>query len=262
MKPFLISLVLIAIYASSFSSNVAILISLNGEGYVTRNNSKTSLKVPSTFEQSDVVSVFKGSAVIMYYSGKEVTVQAGETHTVTEVEESNTSSPLFAMVDSGTSNNLLAQSGNIYSIRGMKHVFPSKSKLHVNDSIVLLLKLENPADLQLAISIKESKIQKEVYTSSITDTIFQISNIPLDVGKTYHWTVSGTPQNMPELGTIVVSETAVDAKAPETKLEYLDAITLQYRNDYVIKALQYTIEAKEKYPDVTIFNVLYENLLN
>lgn len=261
MKQFGLLLLFLGVFTTGFSGNIAILISLNGEGYVHRGGSKEPLKVPLTFQENDEVSVFMGSAVIMYYSGNEVVVNAGETYIIKKSVSENSETVFLAMEDSGTSKSLLAQSGNIYGIRGMKNIFPAKSKIAPNDKIILINTFENAATLRLSITIKENKFQKEVWSEVFEDTILVIDSISLETGKSYHWNVSGTPRNIPELGTLVVEARTGSPIKTETKLDYLNAITMLYREDYVCKALELCIEARKKYPEITIFNILYENLL-
>jgi len=262
MKKLFLGFLFIGLITTVFAQNSAILISLNGIGSVKHATSTESLQVPMTFKNGDIITLESGSAQIMYFTGEEVAIQKGKTYTVTSTNTTIAESPLLTMTESGTSNNLLAQSGSVYNIRGIKHIFPTKSKLQsITDSICLVFKFEDTTNLNLVLQIKESKMQKVVYENKVNDTLVKLPSNFLEAGKTYYWTVTGTPRNMPELGTIVVQAPSPISLLPQSKTEYINAICSQYEKGMYFSALALCIEAKEKFPNTTIFHVMYENIL-
>lgn len=261
MKKLLLLSVLFLFQIHMFSANIALLISIQGEGVFKRNGVEQPLKISQAFQANDKIVLKSGKATLMYFSGNEVAISPGVAYVVVETETKQDNSSLYALANNESQGNLLSQSGNLYSIRGQHHVFPTKAKVGSTDSLIFVTRFEKADSLKFSITLKESKMQKVVFTGTFSDTIISIKKPNLEAGKTYHWTISGTPQNIPELGTLAVVDVLQNSVQFETRAQYIQAICDSFMSSFYIRALGLCIEAKKKFPDTEIFNVLYENLL-
>ncbi|MBK8807327.1 MAG: hypothetical protein IPO21_12065 [Bacteroidales bacterium] len=260
LKKIIVTLSVLICFSVIQAQNVAILISLKGEGSLKKGNSKEEiLAVSRTLQDGDLLKLSNGKAVIMYFNGQEVELIAGESYTVKSESGNAFTGALYAMTEIG-SGALLSQSGSMHSIRGLKHVYPSKSKYKIGESASFIVSQKFSED-SLSIEFADSKTLKKMWVFPLKDSVFSLDSVSFEIGKTYHWTVKGLTSNMPELGTVVIDENQPIIAEPQNKLDYLNAITLCYRELYVFKALEYCNEAKQKFPEITIFNVIYANML-
>ena len=245
----------------------AMILSLDGDGVILRNSKKIPLELPQSYFPGDELSVMKGSALILLFSGKEIPLAAVSNYTIPP-EDNSVSSDLYEMAnDSRIGKSLLAQSGMAYRIRGKSNVFPMKSKVLNSDHVVLQLGYEDKKDLKLGIKVIDSQTQKVVFKKeTISDSIISLTNVDWKEGRSYYWTLSNTPSGKPEMGTIVIPaadelKDLNDIPEPQTHFEYMNLISSYYNNSYYFDAFVLIKEAIARYPDFKIYNVLLENLM-
>jgi hypothetical protein len=245
----------------------AMILSLDGEGVIIRNAKEQALELPQRYFPGDVLSVKRGNAVIMLFSGEEIPLAAVSNYTI-PVEESVNSSELYEMAnDNKADQSLLAQAGLAYSIRGKSNVFPMKSKVLNSENVILHLAYANPKELNLGLKVIDAKTQKVVFEKeSISDSIISLTDVLWTEGKSYYWTLSNTPDGKPEMGTIVIpgnneSQNYLNPKEPQTHFEFMNTISSYYNGRYYFDAYALIQKAIAEYPGFEIYTVLLENLL-
>lgn len=246
----------------------AMILSLDGEGVLIRDSKETKLKIPQRFLSSDKLSVKKGNATIMLFSGEEVNMSAVSNYTI-PTEKQNVDSEFSNMANGNKSGkSLLSQSGAAYQLRGESRVFPTSSKVLNQDNTVLKLGYDAVEELNLTLKVVDAQTQKTIYqTETISDNTISLAKVPFKTNKSYYWVLGNTPNGKPEMGTIVMA-TNGDTKRlatianPQTHYEYMQAISSYYNGNYYFETLHTLNQAIEKYPDHNIYQVLLNNLLS
>lgn len=263
----LVSLIIIPLCSPAQSNYTAMILSLRGEGVILRDAQEEKIEVPQRFIPGDELSIKSGNAIIMLFSGQEIPLSAVSYFTIPK--EDNTSRSQIAELanNSNADQSLLAQSGVAFRIRGKSNVFPRSSKILSKENIVLRIAYENPKKLNLGLKLIDSQTQKVIFEAdNISDSLVSLAEAPFIEGRSYYWTLSNTPNGRPELGTIIVPENIESGKPaqadlPKTNFEYINAISAHYNNKFYFDAYALINEAKQKFPDVTIYNLLLENIL-
>ena len=258
----------------SFSASVsgqttynAMLLSLKGEGIFIRNTEEHTIEVPQRFMPGDELSIKKGDALIMLFSGKEVPLSAVSFYTV-PAEENTSDSQISQLANkSNADQSLLAQAGVAFRIRGKSNVFPRNSKILIKENANLQIGYKDPAELKLALELIDSKTQKVILSlEAITASIVSLEEAPFIEGRSYYWTLSNTPDGRPELGTIIVPKKddpgiPVIGDSLKTHFDYMDAISALYDGGYLFDVYVLINEAREKYPEVEGYELLLEKIL-
>lgn len=259
--------VIMAVNGQSAGNFTAMILSLDGEGVIIRNSKEKPLELPQRYFPGDELSVKRGNAIVMLFSGEEIPLAAVSSYTVPN-EQVSGASELYEMAnDDKADQSLLAQSGTAYRIRGKSNVFPLKSKVLNTDNVILQLTYENVAELKLGLKVIDGKTQKVVFEKeSISDSIISLAEVNWAEGKSYYWTLSNTPNGKPEMGTIVIpakndSPSLTQISEPKSHFDYMNLISVYYNNRYYFDAYVIIKEAIEKYPDFKIYYSLLENLL-
>ncbi len=271
MKVRILAVILSGLLLNAFGqqtgSFTAMILSLDGEGVIIRNSKEKPLELPQRYFPGDVLSVKRGNAIVMLFSGEEIPLAAVSDYTVPSEEVAN-SSDLYEMAnDKKTDQSLLAQSGAAYSIRGKSNVFPMKSKVLNTDHVILRLGFENSEELNLGLKVIDSQTQKVVFEKeAISDSIISLADVQWTEGKSYYWTLSNTPNGKPEIGTIVIpskyeSVRLTDNPEPQTHFEYMNAISQYYNSRYYFDTYTLINKAIAKYPEFEIYHILLKNLL-
>lgn len=252
---------------TSFS---AMILSIDGEGVVIRNSREQPLQVPQRFLPGDELSIRRGKALIMLFSGEEIPLSAVSYYTIPGDRDAS-SSEIAALANSNRADEgILAQSGTAYRIRGFGatfNVFPRNTKLLDPENARLRINYSKAGQLDLELTVRDSDSQKVIYEQAhISDTILSLSMVPFEEGHAYYWTIGNTPLGKPELGTIVVpskdqSDLPEVLPSPVTNFEYMDAISAYYNDKFYFDALELIMEAREKYPDVEIYELMLQNIL-
>ncbi|MBN1951552.1 MAG: hypothetical protein JW801_10130 [Bacteroidales bacterium] len=246
----------------------AMILSIDGEGVVIRNSSEQPLQVPQRFIPGDEVSVKSGNALIMLFSGEEVPLSAVSYYTIPK--EKSPSHSAVAKLANNTDDNILAQSGSAYRIRGFGStfkVFPRNSKLMDIENAVLRVDYAKSGQLDLGLSIRDANTQKVIFTKeNVSDTSISLSEVPFEAGHSYYWTITNTPVGGPSLGTIIIPEEESKVLpeltgTPKSNFDYLEAISAFYSEKYYFEALNLILEAKAKYPGVEIYDLMLGNIL-
>lgn len=258
---------ILAAYGQNTGNFTAMILSLDGEGVIIRDAKETALELPQRYFPGDVLSVKRGNAIVMLFSGEEIPLAAVSSYTVPSEEGSN-ASELYEMAnDSKADPSLLAQSGAAYRIRGKSNVFPMKSKVLNTDNVILQLRFENLEELKLGLKVINAQTQKILFEkNSISDSIISLTEVNWAEGKSYYWTLSNTPKGKPEMGTIVIpsgadSKSLTQLPEPKTHFEYMNVISSYYNGRYYFDAYMLINQAIAKYPEFKIYEVLLENLL-
>lgn len=258
---------ILAAYGQNTGNFTAMILSLDGEGVIIRNSKETALELPQRYFPGDVLSVKRGNAIVMLFSGEEIPLAAVSNYTVPSEEGSN-ASELYEMAnDNKADPSLLAQSGAAYRIRGKSNVFPMKSKVLNTDNVILQLRFENLEELKLGLKVINAQTQKILFEkNSISDSIISLAEVNWAEGKSYYWTLSNTPKGKPEMGTIVIpsgaeSQSLSQLSEPKTHFEYMNVISSYYNGRYYFDAYVLINQAIAQFPEFKIYKVLLENLL-
>ncbi|MBN2521936.1 MAG: hypothetical protein JXB24_01615 [Bacteroidales bacterium] len=271
MKSRFLAILLTGMIVSAYGQNsgnfTAMILSLDGNGVILRNSKKIPLELPQSYFPGDELSLMKGNALIMLFSGEEIPLAAVSSYKIPP-EDNSVSSELYEMAnDSRTGQSLLAQSGTAYRIRGKSNVFPIKSKVLKTDDVILRLYYKNPEELNLGLKVIDSQTQKVIYEmENVADSLISLADAHWIEGRSYYWTLSNTPNGKPEMGTIVIpakdeSENFNTIAEPDTHFEYLNAISNLHNNLYYFDACALIEKAIARYPDFKIYRILKENLL-
>lgn len=254
-----------ATYAQQGSSYNAMILSLDGNGTLSRGSEEITMELPQSYMPGDILSIKNGDAIVLLFSGLEVSLSAVSYFTV-PVENTGDETALSAMANTNNSKNLLSQSGAAYQIRGKSNVFPMNSKVIDTENILLYLNYKNIGEQQLHLKVINSSTQKVVFEkASISDSIISLADVPFEKGKSYYWTLSNTPAGKPEMGTIIISKEGEKystlQELPETHFETINAISELYNNKYYFDAYALLSQCIKAYPDYDIYTTLRENLL-
>lgn len=272
MKKYFYLLLLVFISVSVWSQNVAdysaLLLNLDGQGNYIRGTKKSELTIPQSYISGDKVTMKSGYAIIMLFNGDEIKVKEGaEVQIPKEVPEEN--QDVLNLVNAAKSNRgLLAQTGAAYSLRGKNNTLPTKSKVLDTQKVFLKFNYGNVDDINLSLKIIDSQTQKVIFEKdSIQDTLVSLAQVPFVKGKSYYWTISGTPDNRPGMGVLDFpgeEETSQLRKfdSLESNLEYISAIGYYYDKGYFFETYYLIQEAIKSFPEMDIYPVILGNLLS
>ena len=239
------------------------LLTIDGQGIVKRDTKKTEIRVPDQFYPGDVISIKKGSAIILLFSGEEVIINNGKSYTIPEDANSNTE--LYNIANNDKANqSLFAPSAMAHSVRGPYAVFPMNSKILNDERVTLQFGYENTSKLALHLKVYDSKNQKLVFEQkNIANPTISLNPELFTEGKSYHWQLLNTPKGNLETGSIVMPSKIENDKFskqlnPQSHADYLSLISSLYENKYKFAAYYYAADAAEKYPDIKAYSVLIE----
>ncbi len=263
----LIFLLIPALKCSIFCQDLnysALLLSLKGEGKYIRNEKEYSLSVPQSFLPGDKISVIKGNATLMLFSGDEISVIARNSYSIPSV----VSSPEIAalVTDSDGSPGLLGQTGTAYQIRGEHSAFPLKSKISDKKNAIIHLSSNNIPKNPIDFKLVHSLTQKTVWeTENLTDSVIFLQNAPLDKGQAYYWEITGLTKGKPVIGTIIYpNQTELNMlkefSEKESHYDYLVAISYFYQKKYFFEAYSILEKAIKKYPSVEIYKKIQKTI--
>jgi hypothetical protein len=272
MKRFIVLLLLGVVGEMGFCQNPvkysALLINLSGEGTIKRSSQNIDLQMPQFFVAGDNLTLKKGEALIMLFSGEEIKIKANTNYKIPE-NITTQSSEVQKLSESPSSDyGLLAQAGAAYSIRGVPQVFPLKSKLLDPRNAILRIYLEKTDTAKPVIKVVDSQSQKTIFEKQISgDSLIKLTEVPFRDGASYYWTISGMPDNKPRLGSIVIPDKNERTQLktflpPETNIDFITAISYYYSIKYFFDALALTEKAIEKFPEIEIYRLFLENLKN
>lgn len=243
----------------------AMILSLDGEGVLTRNEEELAIDLPQSYYPGDELSVKNGKATIMLFSGEEVPLSAVSYYTIPDASSADLSA-ISAMANTNANQNLLSQSGAAYQIRGKSNVFPMNSKVSTNENITLRFNYENIEEQALTLQVISSIPQKVIFElENINDSIVSLADAPFEKGKSYYWTIQNTPNGKPEMGTIIVSKDSVNTYSsgnlPSTHFETINAVSELYNAKYYFDAHALLVKCIEKYPEYEIYRKMLANIL-
>jgi hypothetical protein len=272
MKKTTILLLLSFFYATSYCQNdtkySALLLNLEGEGIIKRSSQTFELQMPQFFTTGDNLTLKKGNALIMLFSGEEVHLKANSNYKIPENINKQASDVQKLSEGISSDYGLLAQAGAAYSIRGIPQVYPLKSRLLNVRNAILRVAVEETDSLSPVIKVIDSQTQKVLFEKPLTnDSTIMLSDVPFQEGCSYYWTISGMGDNQPRLGSIIIPDKTElsqlkNFQQPSSNLDYITAISYYYNNKYFFEALALTEQAIEKFPDVEIYRLFLENLKN
>lgn len=239
------------------SNFAALLLSLSGTGQYTSESTSADLKELQMFKAGDKITLIKGNAKLMLFSGTEIDLLKQETYTVPDLAE-NESNELMSMANIDNPNlNILSQSSAAFMTRGPeRRIFPAKSKLADTANCKLYIKSDPMPANGITIQLKDAVTQKTVWEKSgIIDSIISIPATDLMRNKTYYWSATGF-NAMPESGTIVVAGAMQEKQPPTTHLERLSAIAQSYKSGYLFNAIALAAKYSKEYPQISIYSSL------
>jgi hypothetical protein len=245
----------------------AILMSLDGEGFVVRDNKEIKLEPSQSLKSNDQLCIQKGNAVVLLFTGKEVPMNAISKYTI-PFESNNQHSEISEMtnkVDKG--NSLLSQSGVAYQLRGQSKVFPTTSKIISPSNAILRIGYKNLSELNMGLKVIDSQTQRVIYQiKSVSDSLVSLADVPFEKGKSYYWVLNNTPQGKPEMGTLVMTDQADIQNIqlnnnPTSHYEYLNVISAYFNRKYYFETLQFINMAIDTYPDYELYKQMRINLL-
>lgn len=233
----------------------AIILSLEGDGELSRSSQKSELEFPQRFMPGDVITIKNGSAVVMLFSGEEIALSAVSDYTV-PTDNTDYNSSLSAMANR-SSQNLLTQSGAAYVLRkpGILDLFPQNSKVFDKNNIILRTNTENPDKALYRIEIKDERTQKVIYKAdSLKGGHIHLSDIEYITGRTYYWNLRDLSTNESALGTIVFPvSNEIEYTTLESNFDYINAISELYSKKYYFDAYALVLKAMEEYPNQKIY---------
>jgi hypothetical protein len=253
--------------AQDTPSYSAMILAFDGEGIITRNLEEFPIVFPQCYYPGDELSVKKGLATVMLFSGEEVPLSAVSYYKIPDNDVSS-SSEIFEMVNNDVEDpSLLSQSGVAYRIRGKSNVFPSKTKVFHQENAVLRIAFENLDELAMSFKVIDSQTQKVIFEQAcVNDSIISLAEVPFEVGRSYYWTFNNTPTGKPEMGTIVVpkqEETTglTQLENLNSHFKNLNAISKYYNERYFFDAYALISRCIEEYPNFRIYQEMLENIL-
>jgi len=254
-------------FAQDKANYSAMTLALNGEGLLIRDSKTTQLTLPQRFLPNDVIDIKKGDAIIMLFSGEEITVSSGSKYTI-PADKFTANNEIFEMANGNNAGkSLLSPTGVAYQLRGESRVFPIRSLILNQNHAILRISYDNVKALGLTLSITNSQTQRVIYRNeSIGENQVSLSQVPFKPGQSYFWVLSHTPNGKPEMGTIVIpnktdDQTCIKTSNLKTHSEFIQAISMYYNANYYFDTLYVLNQAINKYPDHTIYKVLRDNLL-
>lgn len=271
MKRYYFLLMIVVCYTAIAQQKLdfsAILLNLNGSGNYVRNDLQSALALPQSYVSGDKLVMQEGEALIMLLNGEEMEVSEGaEIQIPTNVKI--VSKEIKNMAKGANLNHgLMAPSGAAYSLRGKNNTVPVKSRIIDPQNIFLKFQYDEEMDFNLSLKIVDSQTQKILYQQdSITDTLIYLPDIPFVKGKSYYWTISGTPDNKPGMGVLEYSTDFEVSKLRtfdsfKTNLDYITAIGYYHGQGYFYEAYELIRKAMVLYPDLDIYRILLNNLMD
>ncbi len=270
MKRYLVLLLFVLNLSGSFAQTKlnysAMILKLNGDGVIIREDQQAPLRIPLRFYPGDKIQVNNGNATVMLFSGEEVPLSAVSDYIVPTDKYQNSSSLQQMANQDAPEQNLLVQSGKAYQIRGKSGVFPMSTQMIDPENAFILMQYSNIDSLKVEIAIADAFSQKVIAEFEPgKDSILSFSEVEFIKGKEYYWILKGAPHGRPEMGTIVYS---LDSQLkPYTELnlktnyDYLEAISKYYSNKYYYQVYWLLKEALDKFPDVNLYQEMMHNLL-
>lgn len=263
-----IILVAVSVRSQDVANYSALLLDLDGQGNYVRGAKKSDLEIPQSYISGDKVIMKSGSAIIMLFSGDEIQVEQGAEIQIPG-EGLAENQDVKNLVNAARSNHgLLAQTGAAYSLRGQNSALPAKSKILDTQKTFLKFDYGNADDMNISFKIIDSQTQKVIFEKdSVCDTLVSLAQVPFVKGKSYYWTISGTPDNRPGMGVLEFpgeEETSQLQKFDSMKsnLEYISAIGYYYDKGYFFEAYNLIQEAIKSFPEMDIYPVILDNLLS
>lgn len=272
MKKYLYLLTIFIIPVSVRSQDVAnysaLLLNLNGQGNYIRGSKESDLEIPQSYISGDKVMMKSGSALIMLFSGDEIQVAEGAEIQIPE-EKPAENQDVINLVNAAKSNHgLLAQTGAAYSLRGQNNTLPAKSKILDPQKAFLKFSYGETDTNNLSLKIIDSQTQKVIFEKdSIHDTIVSLAQAPFVKGKSYYWTITGSPDNRPGMGVLDFPAEQETASlrifdSLKSNMEYISAIGYYYDKGYFFETYNIIQEAIKSFPEMDIYQVLLGNLLS
>jgi hypothetical protein len=246
----------------------ALLLNLDGQGNYIRGAEESQLEIPQSYISGDKVMMKSGSALIMLFSGDEI--QVGEGAEIQIPEEMSTKNQDVVNLASAAKSNhgLLAQAGAAYSLRGQNNTLPAKSKILDPRKTFLKFSDEETDTVNLSLKVIDSQTQKVIFEKdSIHDTIVSLAEAPFVKGKSYYWTITGSPGNRPGMGVLDFPGEQETGNlrtfdSLKSNMEYISAIGYYYDKGYFFEAFSLIQAAIKSFPEMGIYQVLLENLLS
>lgn len=245
----------------------AILLNLNGSGNYVRNDIQSAIEIPQSYASGDKLFMQEGAALIMLLNGEEMEVTKGTELQIPKHVKVESREVKNMAAGANLNHGLMAQSGAAYTLRGKNNTVPAKSRIIDPQKVFLKFQYEKDQDFNLSLKLIDSQTQKILYQQdSITDTLIYLSNIPFVQGKSYYWTVSGTPDNKPGMGVLEYS-TELEIKqlrsfnSLKSNLNYITAIGYYHDKGYFYEAYELVQKAMVMYPDLDIYPILLNNLI-
>jgi hypothetical protein len=270
MKGFTVLLSLFISYAAAAQHKLdfsAILLNLDGKGNYVRNDLKSEMELPQSYVSGDKLVMQQGEALIMLLNGEEMEVSEGAEVQIPKNVKAESKEIKNMAKGANLNHGLLAQAGAAYSLRGKNNTVPVKSKILDPNKAFLKFQYDKEQDFSLSLKIIDSQTQKILFQQdSITDTLIYLTDIPFTRGKSYYWTISGTPDNKPGMGILAYS-TELEEKqlrtfdSFKTNLDYITAIGYYHENGYFYKAYELIQKATVLYPELDIYRILMNNLM-
>jgi hypothetical protein len=245
----------------------AILLNLDGMGNYTRGSVQSRLEIPQSYISGDKLSMHQGDALIMLFNGEEIELTVGSEVLIPNNIKVESKEVKDLAKGSNLNHGLMTQSGAAYSLRGKNNTIPSKSKIINPEKVFLMFQYENNEEINLSLKLIDSQTQKILYQrDSITDTIVYLSDVPFVQGKSYYWTISGTPDNRPGMGVLEYSKELEIKKLRtfdsfKSNLDYLTAISYYHNKGYFYEAYELIQKAMAIYPELDIYKILLNNLM-
>jgi hypothetical protein len=225
----------------------ALLVSLNGSGFLIRNNKQSDLKQPSLFIPDDVVKINEGTAKLLLADGSEITIQRGQTYQIPKLSGKNT-----LALEEFSESKTKEQS---YILRGEEHLaFPAKSNLTNSNKLQLNWKQIDSTSIVTFTIYKSETEEIQWQKKNISDASVSV-NKSLPTGN-YYWTLEGASQSFTEIGEITISELKSCSKpnSQNTSKDLLETISCYLQNEYYFEAVELLREGIKQYGANSIFS--------
>ena len=264
-KLFAIFIVLNIIISAQAQNNTAAFVHFKGEGVYKRGNKQQKLDFPMLFNSGDKIQINSGEAVILLANGEEANLSPQKEYTVPKIKKSE----MIVEFDASVFQDFVAQSQSNSSItvRG--------------DSLNLILypissKLTNKKRSEIIWQFTDgnSSFDFEIYDSNTFDLLFSkkkfkgnslnLNEIELLAGNDYTWNLKIVNTKAEQLGLISVVDEDEINKLPKAdltnKLSVVKVYQYYVKNEYYFDAYNLMKKANEKYPNISLFSYILDNI--
>jgi hypothetical protein len=224
----------------------ALLISLDGRGYVQRNEKQLDLKQPGLFIANDLIRINEGIASILTADGSEIIIKEGQSFQVPQQVSNNYLA--FGEISEKSSKM------QAYILRGEdSFVFPTKSNLTYSNKLQLNWK-QIDSTVIVTFTIYKSGTETIVWQKENISDSFVIVDNNLPRGD-YYWTLEGVNGVFTEIGEFTITNEIVcgHSHSDSSTIEVLKTLHCFLQKEYYFEAMLLLNAGIKKHGENSIF---------